>query len=247
MKGFNIAFVQWTLINFITSTYYDYITGNDKKESSGDRTLFDGTMTPRQVLQFSILSYVVALAIAGYVLYIWGRDMVWLFAVGMLLTFFYTARPIRLKARALGDVVIFLCFAPLPTMGVYFMQTHEWSLIPVIFSVPIGMHTVAILHANNTRDIRVDRAVGVCTVANLLGKQLSFYYYWGLLVVPYLIAGGVGIIQSRFMLFLVLLSSPIAFHLLRDFQAGKLGDLTERTGQFGFVFGILFVLGLWLS
>lgn len=35
------------------------------------------------------------------------------YAAGALLSFLYTAWPFQLKCRALGDVVVYLCFGPL--------------------------------------------------------------------------------------------------------------------------------------
>jgi len=129
----------------LCSTYWDFISGNDKKETSGDRTLFDLHLKPNDILRFAGLCYFVSIAIGGFVLYEWGRQLFWLLLCGFLLAYFYTAQPIRLKARALGDAVIFFCFGPGPAIGVYFMQTVTWSVLPLLFSVPMGLLSVAIV------------------------------------------------------------------------------------------------------
>jgi len=165
---------------------------------------------------------------------------------GVLLSFFYTAQPIRLKARAMGDAVIFICFGPAPALGVFFMQTGSWSYLPIVFSVPLGLLAVAILHANNTRDIRADKSVGVTTVAILLGRSNSFIYYAALFFVSYVWMFILSYFYSYYLL-LVSLSIPMALHHISCFRKGNLAPLVEQTAQFGLLFGLLVFVAVCLK
>ena len=49
-----------------------------------------------------------------------------------------------------------------------------------------GFLTEAILHANNSRDIKADQLNGIKTLANLVGLRLSFAIYIALIIGAYL-------------------------------------------------------------
>jgi 1,4-dihydroxy-2-naphthoate octaprenyltransferase len=244
------------------------VSGNDQRATASDRTLFDLGLKPRQVLAFSLALFAVAVAIGGYVVLAWGGalDLLLLFAVGALLAFFYTAEPVRLKARALGDLTILLCYGPLPVLGVFFMQTGRWEwLVPTLLSLSPGLLAVAILHANNTRDLDKDRRARTLTIAHLLGTVDNcrrFYValialaYLAILVVDLLplaltghigspAAGGGFVGGSVLLVVLPLVALPIAVGLVRQFQEGLRKDtLVEQTAQFHLAFGVLMLVGL---
>lgn len=59
-----------------------------------------------------------------------------------------------------------------------------WALVNIVLfrdvlwvAVPVGLITVAILHANNTRDIRTDSRADIRTLAMKLGGKMSMYVY----------------------------------------------------------------------
>jgi 1,4-dihydroxy-2-naphthoate octaprenyltransferase len=243
------------------------VSGNDQKATASDRTLFDLGLRPRQVLGFSLAAFAVAALIGGYVVVAWGGsiDLLVLFAVGALLAFFYTAEPVRLKARALGDLTILLCYGPLPLLGVFFMQTGRWEwLVPGLLSLAPGLLAVAILHANNTRDLDKDRRARTLTVARLLGSVANCRrFYIALIALAYvavalvglllllssrqLPGGTVGVGQSLLLLGVSLLALPLALRLVRNFEAGVRADtIVEQTAQFHLAFGVLLLVGLLL-
>ncbi|KAL6054625.1 UbiA prenyltransferase domain-containing protein 1 [Balamuthia mandrillaris] len=108
----------------LTNTYFDFVSGNDQKDTASDRTLFDLGLSPLQVLLFCMGCYLASALIGCYVMLHWGALFVWYLLLGAVLTWSYTAQPLKLKARAMGDLVIFLCFGPLPVCGTYFLQTN---------------------------------------------------------------------------------------------------------------------------
>ncbi|MCD8284712.1 MAG: prenyltransferase, partial [Prevotellaceae bacterium] len=87
--------------------------------------------------------------------------------------------------RALGDLVIFVTYAFLPTIGTSFVAAGfiDWSVMWI--AVPVGLITVAILHANNTRDIRTDGRAEILTLAMALGARLSVRIYCAEVLVPF--------------------------------------------------------------
>ncbi|NIO82886.1 MAG: hypothetical protein GTN53_20135, partial [Candidatus Aminicenantes bacterium] len=97
--------------------------------------------------------------------------------IGVAIGVLYTVQPIALKYHALGDLAVFLDFGILGALGAWTVQTGTPSWIPAVWAIPMSMLVVAILHANNWRDIQSDKKSDVKTVAALLGDRGSFIYY----------------------------------------------------------------------
>ncbi|KAF4730653.1 UbiA prenyltransferase domain-containing protein 1, partial [Perkinsus olseni] len=57
-----------------------------------------------------------------------------------------------------------------------------------LFTLPILLLVVAILNSNNIRDMEEDKALGVNTLASMLGPKLSRAYFATLQVAPHFIA-----------------------------------------------------------
>jgi len=166
-----------------------------------------------------------------------------IFITGLLLAFFYTATPIGLKYMALGDVTIFVCFGPLLMQGTCIMLTGASRDDLYLYSVPIGLLTEAILHANNARDIEADAKVKAITVANLIGKKASYYLFAALLFGAYASVAAIGW-YHHWGVFASLLTLPLSLKLLENYKNDKMELLPNETAQMHLPFGILMVLGI---
>ncbi|MCU0613068.1 MAG: prenyltransferase [Candidatus Eisenbacteria bacterium] len=70
---------------------------------------------------------------------------------GNLVGWFYTAPPLHLKYRGLGDLAILLAFGLGVAAGSWLVQAGGLTWTPVIWGFPQAMLVVGILHANNWR------------------------------------------------------------------------------------------------
>ncbi|MDG2475936.1 MAG: UbiA family prenyltransferase [Flavobacteriaceae bacterium] len=110
--------------------------------------------------------------------------------IGILIGYFYTAKPIRLSSRyGLGEISIFLSFGPLLTLGTGFAISFETVLLfsnefynLMLLGVPIGLLTTNILFINQFPDYTSDKKVGKNHLVVLLGKKASRWIYAGNLV-----------------------------------------------------------------
>lgn len=173
--------------------------------------------------------------------------------VGLLIGVCYTVGP-ALKYRALGDLAVFLDFGILGAVGSWMVQAGSPSWAPAIWSVPMSLLVVGILHANNWRDIAGDSGKSIRTVASMLGDRGSLAYYGFLIFAPYAIVMGMIVATRLFRLgpvmpltFLAtLLALPLSLKLWRrarqratpthpfDFVA-----LDGATAQLNLLFGLL--------
>lgn len=165
------------------SDVFDYRRGLDRQVTPVSGAIVRGWLSERQVLFGSIFLFGLG-SLIGLVLIIWVGPLILIIgAIGMAIGAFYSV----LKLYALGDLAVFLNFGILGSLGAWVVQIRAFSWIPVLWSIPMAMLVSAILHANNWRDIAIDKEKRVRTVASLLGDQGSLLYYGLLVFGPFVI------------------------------------------------------------
>lgn len=172
----------WTLVSIILmhaasnlwSDYFDYKKGVDTDPSVGSPTITGGLLTARETLVYSIILLAIAVINGLAVVWVVGWPLLIFGAIGTLLVVGYP----WMKFHALGDLDIFLTFGILPTLGTAFILTGEllWSSLWV--TPMFATITVAVLHANNTRDYVRDGNAGIHTFAMLAGSRASQWVYY---------------------------------------------------------------------
>lgn len=83
---------------------------------------------------------------------------------GFLAGFLYTAPPIRLVHRGLGELIVGLGFDPIIVLGSYWVQAQRLSIEPLLASLPIGLLVSAILYINEVPDRLWDARAGKMTL-----------------------------------------------------------------------------------
>ena len=81
-------------------------------------------------------------------------------AVGIVLSLAYSAPPLRLVHRGLGEPVTALGFGPVMAVGTYFACTGRWSWQPVLASLPVALLIALVLYVNQVPDRAGDAAIG---------------------------------------------------------------------------------------
>lgn len=166
----------------VWSDYHDYRKGVDAPDTYGVRILTDKQFTPEEVLGLSISLQVAAVVLGLVMVYLTGITLLWFGLAGIALSLLYPP----LKYIALGDLVIMACYALLPMLGTTFICTGNIVTEVLWLAVPVGSITVAILHANNARDIETDRRAGIRTFALLTGRPFAINVYLFEMILPYL-------------------------------------------------------------
>jgi len=251
--------VSTNLINDI----YDFKKGMDREDAEtgiphgGSTVISKGMVSIKAMKIGSIVSIILASLIGVYLYTQSGPFILYLSIFGFLSAIFYTATPIALKYRALGDLQVFLSFGAGITLGAYIVQMREFSWIPVILSVPIGFLIIAILHSNNIRDMKFDGTFNVKTLPILIGEKFSKYVYYFLVLGAY--ASIVIFVLFKLLPWLALLNFvtlPMALKLIKMLNAFP-QESNERfefgtkhnimTAQLSMQFGLTLTLGLLIS
>jgi len=189
--------------------------------------------------------YAVVLSIATYLSLVRGPVVLVFTIAGLFFSYFYTADPVPLKHRALGEISALLTWGPLMVGGTYFVLTGRIDALPVIASLPIGVLVMTVLFANNMRDVDYDRTVNITTLPMLLGKERSLTFYKYSILSAYLIL--FALVVAALLpptTLLVILTIPSAIRLVRIFKRGIPDAADPLTAQLAFRFGLLMIAGV---
>jgi 1,4-dihydroxy-2-naphthoate octaprenyltransferase len=261
---FLLSFIGMVILHSganILSDYFDFKKGLDKVPSPVSGGVVRGIISMREAKISSIIMLTVGGIIGLILTYLTGFWLLVIGVVGLFVGIFYTTETrIAMKYHGLGDLAVFLNFGILGSLGAYFVQSSTLSWIPVIWAVPMSILVIAILHANNWRDIKSDKSGHIFTVASLLGDKNSLRYYGfliygpfimvlGLIIIPFLISPELAAMPWTFLI--TILALPLAFKLWRkalnrenpksplDFIA-----LDGATAQLNLAFGALCTVAL---
>ncbi len=238
----------------LVNIHCDFKRGVDNaalaEKNNNHTVLTQGTLSSPQILLLACLFY----CAAGGLLYepcieltaVAREELVSTLILGMLLSFFYSADPIGIKYRGLGDVTIYLCFGPLLMQAVSVLLTGISQSSMTYYSIPTGIMNVAIIHARNSRDINDDSKARITTFAMLLGYQKSYTWYTFLITTAYIASCVIGIFCS-FGVWLIVLTAPFGSSLISSFQKGQLKHLQMKTMRAYVILGFVYVLGILLS
>jgi len=158
--------------------YADFTKGADSPSRVGPaRAVASGWITPRQMFNATVLIFLLAAMVCGYLVLRGGWPFLVLGVVSILAGIVYTAGPYPLAYLGLGDLFVLFFFGPVAVAGTYYVQTLEFSWIPVAAGLGPGLLSVAILTVNNLRDVDGDREAGKKTLAVRFGEKFARFEY----------------------------------------------------------------------
>ena len=159
----------------------DFKKGVDK--GLNHMPLVNGSFTTKEYVGLSSVLFVIGCLIGFYIMSRCGWPLLYAAVYGAFFTLTYAT----FKYFALGDLVIFLSYAVIPILGTTYATLSEYYYPALVLALPIGLITVAILHVNNTRDIKSDREAGIRTIAMLIGRNASLKLYAFEVLLPFLL------------------------------------------------------------
>ena len=227
--------------------YSDGIRGTDANRVGPIRITASGLATPTSVKRAAFISFGIA-ATAGLALSaMTSWVLILVGAVAILAAWGYTGGKNPYGYLGLGELFVFIFFGVVATVGTFYVQSEQITRDALLASIPMGTFACALLAVNNIRDRALDEPVGKRTLAVRLGDRNSRIFFAILITLGYLAVAAMG----NPWLALTLLSTPMAFSLVRDVLGGAQGrDLIPslaKTGKLQLQFSILFSIALVLS
>ena len=202
-----VAAVSLQACTNIKNDLDDQLTGADDRNrtpilgfTGGSRVLQRGLATRAELL-VAMLGFGLVSTAVGVYFALAGRPWVLLFGVaGLAVGFMYTAPPLRLANRGLGELAVALAFGVGIVCGSAYVQAGFVPLVALAASVPVSILVALILFINGFQDATSDDEVAKRTAVVRLGVQRASRTY------P-LIATGAGL---ALVLFVVLGQLPVA-------------------------------------
>ena len=183
----------------IMNDVYDFSRGLDTQPNPVSGGVVRGIISLKEAKQAYISLYITGALIGLFLVWQTGIGLLFIGIGGLLVGVFYSnSMKISLKYNAMGDLAVFLNFGILGALGAWFVQTGQFSWIPVLWSLPMSTLVIAILHANNWRDIQSDKHGNIITIATLLGDKKSLRYYGFLIYGPFFMVLGLILIPHIF-------------------------------------------------
>ncbi len=161
----------------VINDVYDEATGNDGINegriypfTGGSRFIQNGVLSVEQMTRWALLLLAMG-AVAGVGLAIVKGMMVIGFGlIGIGLGVLYSAPPVRLSGRGLGEAAVGIAFGVLPVMGAAWLQSGALTTELFILSLPVGLWVTSILVINEVPDMEADGKSGRRTLIVQLGK-----------------------------------------------------------------------------
>jgi 1,4-dihydroxy-2-naphthoate octaprenyltransferase len=229
--------------------YSDGVRGTDEVRRGPVRLVASGLASPREVRNAAAVSFLVA-AIAGLALAVavdWRLILVGLVAI--LAAALYTGGPKPYGYYGFGELMVLVFFGLVATCGSQYVQIEEVTGTAFWGSFVVGLPTVAVLLANNIRDIPTDAVAGKRTLAVRLGPIRSRRLY-GLCIAGAFVALGLVCIDAPWALVgffaMPVAVQPVHLVLSREDPPGLVAGLVG-TVRFTLVISALTAVGIAVS
>ncbi len=229
--------------------YSDGIRGTDADRVGPPRLVASGLASPRRVRAAALASFAVA-CLAGIVLA--AETSWWLLPIGaacLAAGWLYTGGPKPYGYLGFGELFVFGFFGLVATAGTTYVVADRFVWQSLLAAVPVGMLAVALLEANNLRDIDSDREASKLTLAVRLGRRRAGLLYLATLLAALLGAVALALVSTPGAL-VCLLAVPLAPSLVSRARSGAEGTdllpMLAGTGRLQLIAGLLLALGVLL-
>ena len=226
--------------------FSDGVRGTDTNRIGPTRLVASNLATASSVKNASFISFFVAI-IAGTLLAF--NTSIWLIAVGLisiLAAWGYTGGKKPYGYLGFGEVVVFIFFGIVATVGSYYVQVEQISSSALLLSIPMGSLSCAILVINNLRDLNQDKLVSKRTMAVKLGDANTRIFYLLLLVLAQVSAAAAASINNYALLTLLWLplTYSAANQVLKGASGKELITILGKTSRLQFLLAVTLAISL---
>jgi 1,4-dihydroxy-2-naphthoate polyprenyltransferase len=227
--------------------YSDGIRGTDKNRVGPPRLTGGGLAKPKQVLLAAFISFGLA-ATVGLIITLITQQW-WFIGVGLvciIAAWFYTGGKKPYGYSGLGEVVVFIFFGLVATIGTDYIQVLDLNPLALIAGCIAGCFATAVLLINNIRDIETDRASNKKTLASRIGRKASLVLFDLLILIPFGIVSIVwSLVPAVFLVNVLLILAIVILIVANTAKTPK--DLIialQLTSYLALAFAIIFSWGL---
>lgn len=178
----------------VVNDYYDARSGcdaaNDERIfpfTGGSRMIQNGVLTVRETGMFGYALLAVVIPAGLWLTAVSAPGLVGIGLAGLLTGWAYSAPPLKLQARGIGEYGITAAWL-LIVVGSDFVQRHDFSFTPVAAGLGFALLVANVLYINQFPDVKADTQAGKRTVVVRLGVARA---RWGYALIALLCYGWV--------------------------------------------------------
>jgi 1,4-dihydroxy-2-naphthoate polyprenyltransferase len=230
--------------------YSDGVRGVDTPARLGPtRLVASGLAAPAEVRRAAAVAFAVAAAAGSALAVAVDLRLLLVGAAAIAAAVLYTGGPRPYGYVGLGELAVLLFFGVVATCGSAYVQLGRVPAGALAASVPVGLGAVALLLANNVRDLDGDRAAGKRTLAVRLGRDRARDLFAAVVAGIFLAAALLGLARPPVLVTLAALPlavGPVRLVRRRSDGPGLLAALAG-TARLQLAVGLLLAAGLWVS
>ena len=177
--------------------------------------LTSGQATLKQLLAASFIFSTVAVLLGTIIWLHRGNFVLYIVGITVVLGIFYSAPPLRLSYRGLGELIIGVIFGPLNMIGTFYAACGTINTSIILISIAVGLLVTNIIFIHSILDRIPDKKIGKKTMAILLNNTTAMLcVLFFILFVPFaLVVYGVISKHLSTLYWLVFLVFPLAVSL----------------------------------
>ena len=177
----------------VFNDYYDALNGTDTINTErlypftgGSRFIQNGVLSLRETLDFALVLFGLSVLIGITLMLLTGWSLLWVGLAGLLIGWTYSAPPLALNSRGLGELTVAFGFGVLMPLGADMVQRHAFDVLPLLAGLPYALLTANLLYINQFPDRQADEAAGKHHWVVRLGADRARWGYLTLAVGAYL-------------------------------------------------------------
>jgi 1,4-dihydroxy-2-naphthoate polyprenyltransferase len=243
----------------VLNDYYDHLNGSDAANTErvfpftgGSRFIQNGVLTPAQTRTYGAILFLVVVLGGVWLVMRGGGGLFWIGLAGLFVGWAYSAPPLKLNSRGLGEPSVAGAFL-LVVVGADYVQRGEFSSMPWLTGLPYALMVTNILYINQFPDRAADLQAGKRHWVARLDPDKAVYGYGLILLLAmaglgWLMVIGELPVWSALILVAGLPAAQAAYDLRRFArQPARLIPAIRRTIVAAHLFAILLAMALVLD
>jgi 1,4-dihydroxy-2-naphthoate octaprenyltransferase len=213
--------------NNMINDYFDLETGVDSGEYAraqyAPHPILAGLVSKRG-LRLAILLFNLADALLLlYFFLITGWPVLVFALLGLFISVFYVAPPLKLKHHGLGEPGVFLVWGPLMIGGTYYVTAGQLPPLGVwLARIPYALVVTTVLIGKHIDKLEADRARKIHTLPVILGEKAALWLNLALMAAFYLVVAVLALTGSLgIWVLLVLLALPRFVRVIKIYRQPK--------------------------
>jgi 1,4-dihydroxy-2-naphthoate octaprenyltransferase len=182
-----LAHVANNLMNDLYDTQAGSDTASYPRALYAPHPVLSGLVSRRTLITAIVLVNLADLAILVVLALARGWPVVAFALAGLVLSVAYTAPPLRLKKRGLGEPDVLVVWGPLMVGGTFYAATGTISWAVLLASLPYGLLCTTVLMGKHIDKIPFDAPLGIRTLPVILGERRARIVTLGLMVAFYVL------------------------------------------------------------